>query len=64
MAATVDTDHAITMLNEEQHLGIPIVGAERPGMMENDRLPLAPVLVEDFHAVFGLYEHDAPFRDR
>jgi hypothetical protein len=29
MAATVDTDHAIAMVDEEQHLGIPVVGAER-----------------------------------
>src|SRR6516165_1273265 len=53
MAATVDADHAIAMLDEEQHLGVPVVGAERPAMMEDDRLALAPVLVEDLCAVVG-----------
>src|SRR4029077_20344869 len=32
--------------------------------MEDNRLAVAPVLVEDLHAVFGFDEHDAPFRDR
>src|SRR6516165_366673 len=53
MAATVDADHTIAMLHEEQHLGVPVVGAERPAMMEDDRLALAPVLVEDFGAVLS-----------
>src|SRR5262249_45903071 len=63
MATAVDTDHAIAMLDEEQHLGVPVVGAERPAMMEDNRLALAPVLVEDLSAVlrfneahFGLHE--------
>ena len=40
------------MIGFLQHLGVPVVGAERPAMMENDRLALAPVLVEDLSAVF------------
>jgi hypothetical protein len=52
------------MLDEEQHLGVPVVGAERPAMMEDNWLAVAPVLVKNFHAVFGFDEHDAPFRDR
>src|SRR6516162_9386236 len=52
MAATVNADHAIAMLDEEQHLGVPVVGAERPAMMEDDRLAVTPVLVEDVSAVF------------
>jgi hypothetical protein len=51
MAATVDADHAIAMLDKEQHLGVPIIGAERPAMMEDNRLALAPVLVENLSAV-------------
>jgi hypothetical protein len=52
MAATVDADYTIAMLDEEQHLGVPVVGAERPAMMEDNRLALSPVLVEDLSAVF------------
>src|SRR5262249_11907166 len=51
MAATVDADHAIAMLDEEEHLGVPVVGAEWPAMMEDNRLAVAPVLVEDLSAV-------------
>jgi hypothetical protein len=51
MAATVDADHAIAMVDEEKHLGIPVVGAERPAMMEDNRLALAPVFVKNFDAV-------------
>src|SRR6516164_9035351 len=51
MAATVDADHAIALLDEEQHLGVPVVGAERPAMMEDYGLPPAPVFVEDLCAV-------------
>jgi hypothetical protein len=46
MAATVDTDHTIAMLDEEQHLGVPVVGAERPAMMEDNRLAVALVFVK------------------
>src|SRR5262249_60087145 len=53
MAATVDTDHAIAMVDEEQHLGIPVVGAERPAMMEDNRLAVAPVLVKNLDAILG-----------
>jgi hypothetical protein len=63
MAAAVDADHAIAMMDEEQHLSIPVVGAERPTMMEDDGLALAPILVEDLNAVlrsneahFGLHK--------
>ena len=46
-------DDAIALLQEEEHLGVPVVGAQRPAVMEHDRLALAPVLVEDLGAVFG-----------
>src|SRR5262252_2238832 len=51
MAAAVDADHTIAMLDEEQHLGVPVVAAERPAMMEDNRLALAPVFVKNFNAV-------------
>src|SRR5277367_989250 len=56
VAATVDADHAIAVLEEEQHLGIPVVRTERPAVMEYNWLPLAPVFVEDVRAVFG-FDH-------
>ena len=47
----VVSDDAVPVLEEEQHLGVPIVAREGPTMAENDRLPGAPVLVEDLRAV-------------
>ena len=42
MAAAVVRDHAIALLQEEEHLRVPIVAAERPAMMENDGLAGRP----------------------
>src|SRR5688572_26912422 len=53
MAASVMSDHAVTLFDEVQHLGVPVVAAQWPAVMEDDRLPGAPVLVEDLDAVFG-----------
>jgi hypothetical protein len=52
MAATVDANYPIAMLDEEQHLGVPVVGTQGPAMMEDNRLALTPVLVKDLSAVF------------
>src|SRR3954471_7280084 len=48
-------DDAVPLAEEVEHLGVPIVGAERPAVVEDDRLSVlrAPVLVEDFNAIFG-----------
>jgi hypothetical protein len=53
MAAAVMRDHAIALREEEHHLRVPVVGAQRPAVMEDDRLRVlgAPVLVEDLGAV-------------
>ena len=53
MAAAVMSDDAIALIKEEQHLVVPIVGAQRPAVMEDDGLARAPVLVEDLGAVLG-----------
>src|SRR5690349_21512012 len=53
VAAAVDSHNAVPVLDEEQHLGIPVIGAKRPAMMEDDRLTPAPVLVEDLSAILG-----------
>src|SRR5581483_1745282 len=55
MAAPVVRDHAIALSQEVHQLRIPVVRAERPAVMENDRLSClgTPVLVENFSAVAG-----------
>ncbi len=51
MPAPVMSNHAIALAQEEQHLGVPVIRGQWPAMTEYDRLPLAPILVEDFDAV-------------
>ena len=51
VAAAVMGDDAEAVIGEEDHLGIPVVGRQRPAMAEHDRLTLAPILVEDLDAV-------------
>jgi hypothetical protein len=53
MTAPVVGNDAIAVLEEEQHLSVPIIGRQRPAVAEHDGLPFAPVLVEDLDAVFG-----------
>ena len=53
VAAPVMGDDAVAVLQEEQHLGVPVVGRQRPAVAEHDRLARAPVLVEDLRAVGG-----------
>ena len=53
VTATVVGDDAVAVQHEEHHLGVPVVGAERPSVVEHDRLTAAPVLVEDLRAVLG-----------
>ncbi|MNJ62210.1 hypothetical protein D3C77_580420 [compost metagenome] len=57
VATAVVGDHAVTVGEEEQHLRIPIVGAERPAVVEVDdrRIARAPILVEDLDAVLRGY---------
>ena len=38
MAASVMRNDAVALLQEVEHLGVPVVGAERPAMMEDDGL--------------------------
>ena len=55
VAAPVVGDDAVALLDEEEHLGVPVVGAQRPAVVEHDRLGVlrAPVLVEDVGVVLG-----------
>ena len=45
-------DYAKALMQEENHLRIPIVGRKRPTVTENG-LPFAPILVVDLRTVFG-----------
>src|ERR671918_227916 len=53
VTATVMSDDAVAAQHEEHHLGVPVVGTERPSVVEHDRLTAAPVLVEDLGPVLG-----------
>ena len=53
VAAAVMGDDAIAVIEEEQHLRVPVIGRQRPTVAEDDGLTFAPVLVEDLNAVFG-----------
>jgi len=53
MAASVVSDDAIAVLEEEQHLRVPIIGRQRPTMTEDNGLSFAPVLEIDLRAVLG-----------
>jgi len=53
MAAPVMGDDAVALLDEEEHLRIPVVTAQGSAVMKDDRLTGAPVLVEDMCSVFG-----------
>ena len=53
MAPPVGRDHAVALGQEEQHLVVPVVRAQRPAVREHDGLALAPVLVEDLRTVLG-----------
>jgi hypothetical protein len=55
MAASIMGDDAVSLVEEIEHLRVPIVRAQRPPMVEDDRLSIlgAPVLVIDFRAVIA-----------
>src|SRR5208282_527788 len=53
VSAAVMSNDAIAVIEEEQHLGVPIVGRQRPTMAEDDGLTFAPVLVVDLYPVAG-----------
>src|ERR1700747_2287185 len=51
VAAAVMSNDAIALIEEEQHLRIPIIGRQRPTMTEDDGLTFAPVLIVDLYPV-------------
>src|ERR1700735_732943 len=53
VAATIVSNHAISLAQEEHHLSVPVVGRQRPTVMKKDRLSRAPVFIENLGAIFG-----------
>src|SRR5215472_12832631 len=51
MAAAIMCDTAVSMLDEEKHLWIPCIGAERPPMREGHNWAASPVLVIDLGVI-------------
>src|SRR5580658_8763109 len=60
MTPAIMSNYAITVLKEKQHLRIPIVRRERPSMVEDDRLAVAPILVIDLCSIFCSDERHGP----
>src|SRR3954467_11298128 len=50
-------DDAIALREKEEHLVVPVVGAQRPAVMKHQRVcvPGSPVFEVDLRAVFGRY---------
>ena len=55
VATPVVRNDAIAALPEEEHLPVPVVRRQRPSMRKNDRLPFAPILVENLRPVLRCY---------
>src|SRR5260221_5887020 len=53
MASAVMRYDAIAVLEDEQHLRAQVISRQRPAMAEHNRLPFAPVLIEDHRPVAG-----------
>src|SRR5207237_9064769 len=47
MPAPVMGNDAITVIQKEQHLRVPVIGRQRPAVAEDDGLSFAPVFVID-----------------
>src|SRR5712691_9978502 len=52
MSAPVVGYDAIAVLEEEQHLRVPIIGRQRPDVAKQNGLSFAPVLVVDLRPIF------------
>ena len=53
MSTAIVGNDPVTVLQEEHHLVIPVISAQRPAMMENNRLTFAPIFVKYLGAVLG-----------
>ena len=62
VSAPIVSDHAKSFRQEIHQLRIPVVGRERPTVVEYQRSAAAPVFVEDLCAVSGLDEWHGELR--
>jgi hypothetical protein len=55
MAAPIMGDHPIALVHEVEHLRVPVIGTQRPTMMEDESLGVlgTPIFVEDLNAILG-----------
>src|SRR6266705_3707389 len=53
MSAPVVGYDTIAVLEEEQHLRVPVVRGQRPTVTEDNRLSFAPIFVIDLCSIFG-----------
>src|ERR1700677_267027 len=53
MSTTIMGNDAVTLLQEEHYLVVPVISAQRPAVMEDNRLTFAPILVKNLGAVLG-----------
>jgi hypothetical protein len=51
--APVVSDHPVAVVQEEKHLGVPVVSRQGPPVAEDDRLTGAPVFEVDLSSVSG-----------
>src|SRR5215471_7913991 len=58
VTAAINADHPVPLLDKKQHLSVPVIGTERPAMVEDNRLAAPPIFVENLCAVGGCdYAH-------
>src|SRR6202012_5474158 len=51
MPAAIMGDYPVAVAQEKHHLRVPVIGGERPAVLEKQRLTRAPVLIENFRTV-------------
>src|SRR6202035_1136466 len=55
VASAVVGDDSKTAGEKEHHLGLPVIGGQRPTMRKNNRLTGSPIFIEYGDAIFGRY---------
>ncbi len=53
VTASIVGNDTVAVRQEVHHLGIPVIGRQRPAVVEDDWLSTAPVLVIDLNPVLG-----------
>jgi hypothetical protein len=55
VSASIMGDDPIALCHEVEQLRVPVIGTQRPAMMEDERLSVlgTPIFVEDLNAILG-----------